>query len=382
MSTVPVMDDSRREETPLLGSVSTFLELVPAAIYVCDAEGVIQQYNSKAAELWGRAPEAGDTCERYCGSKALYDGNGTPMPHAQTPMAEAIRTGQSFRNIEAQVERPAGDRVWVLVNIDPIRDETGRIIGAINCFSDITLRKLAEERLQESDALLHGIVDTSPDCIRVIRPDGTVAWINPAGLKMIDAKSPEALEDVDLADMVAPEHRALWRENHRRVCNGESLSWEFDAISFTGERRHVETHATPLRLPDGTVAHLGVTRDVTARKQSEAALRDIERRSEDILQPCLSPFTRRMPRAASAPAIRRRSIWRGASRGSASTSGASRWRCFVPTGVRCPMNSLPWPRRCANASRTAEKRSSPSGRTVRGSLCWPIPHPCSTPMAS
>jgi len=39
----------------------TLFDLAPVAIYSCDASGVIRDYNSRAAELWGRKPHAGDS---------------------------------------------------------------------------------------------------------------------------------------------------------------------------------------------------------------------------------------------------------------------------------------------------------------------------------
>src|SRR4030095_15380920 len=44
----------------------------PVAIYSCDVSGVIQQFNRRAAELWGREPASGDTDERFCGSLKLF----------------------------------------------------------------------------------------------------------------------------------------------------------------------------------------------------------------------------------------------------------------------------------------------------------------------
>ena len=45
----------------------TLFDLAPVAVYSCDASGVIRDYNSRAAELWGRKPEVGDKDERLCG---------------------------------------------------------------------------------------------------------------------------------------------------------------------------------------------------------------------------------------------------------------------------------------------------------------------------
>src|SRR4029434_4426932 len=56
----------------------------PVAIYSCDVSGVIQQFNRRAAELWGREPASGDTDERFCGSVQLFRADGTLPPRRAT----------------------------------------------------------------------------------------------------------------------------------------------------------------------------------------------------------------------------------------------------------------------------------------------------------
>ena len=68
----------------------TLFELGPVAVYSCDASGVIQQFNRRAAELWGRAPALGDTDERFCGSFRMIRPDGSVLAHEQCPMAEVL----------------------------------------------------------------------------------------------------------------------------------------------------------------------------------------------------------------------------------------------------------------------------------------------------
>ena len=128
----------------------TLFDLVPVAVCSCDVGGVIQQFNRRAAELWGREPTPGDTGERFCGSLKLFRPDGTFMPHAQCPMAEVV-SGKiaRVRDAEVLIERPDGSRVAVVVNIRPLLGAQGEVMGAINCFFDITDRKRDEQRLQE-----------------------------------------------------------------------------------------------------------------------------------------------------------------------------------------------------------------------------------------
>ena len=73
------------------------------------------------------------------------------MPHSESPTAEVLRTGVPLRNRELVIGRPDGSRVPVLANVVPLRDPEGSMIGAVSCYQDITERKLAEEKLQESN---------------------------------------------------------------------------------------------------------------------------------------------------------------------------------------------------------------------------------------
>ncbi len=125
-------------------------DLGPIALYSCDANGVIRDFNHNATELWGRSPQRGDTDERFWGSFKLYRSDGTFMPHEVTPMAEVL-SGKipEARDLEVQIARPDGSRVTVIINIRPIKNEKEEITGAINCFVDITGRKELEQQKEE-----------------------------------------------------------------------------------------------------------------------------------------------------------------------------------------------------------------------------------------
>jgi PAS domain S-box-containing protein len=114
-------------------------ELCPIAAYSIDASGVIIKFNDLAAKLWGREPVIGDTDERFCGAHQLYSPDGSPMRHDETPMAKVV-SGAIAMVIDERVviERPDGSRVNVIVNIRPLTNSSGDVVGAINCFYEAT----------------------------------------------------------------------------------------------------------------------------------------------------------------------------------------------------------------------------------------------------
>jgi PAS domain S-box-containing protein len=127
----------------------TLFDLGPVAVYSCNVSGMIQEFNRRAVQLWGREPAAGDTDEQFCGSFKLFLPDGTFLPHAECPMAEVL-SGKvpETRDSEVVIERPDGSRVTVVVNIHALKDQHGQITGAINCFYDITERKQIEQAVR------------------------------------------------------------------------------------------------------------------------------------------------------------------------------------------------------------------------------------------
>jgi two-component sensor histidine kinase/PAS domain-containing protein len=127
---------------PLVDSLleldQAILDALPLGIYACDVDGQIIRVNRRAIELWGRAPRLRDRAQRFCGSFRVENLEGDFIPPESTPMARAVLTGDSFEGVEAVVHNADGKRWVARVNVAPLRDSDGVLIGAINCFQDVT----------------------------------------------------------------------------------------------------------------------------------------------------------------------------------------------------------------------------------------------------
>jgi signal transduction histidine kinase len=127
------------------------LEKLPAGAYTCDPEGLITYFNQHAVKVWGRAPKLNDPVDRFCGSFKLFATDGSPIAHDKCWMALALQTGQEYNGHEIVIERPDGRRVTTLAHANPIRDKSGKLLGAVNVLVDISDRKRAEEALKAAD---------------------------------------------------------------------------------------------------------------------------------------------------------------------------------------------------------------------------------------
>lgn len=122
---------------------------LPAAVYCCDMDGRVTLFNDAAATLWGRTPTL--LKEYWCGSHKMFTLDGEALSLDQCPMAIAIREKREVGTIEAVVERPDGERRYVLAHPQLMYNLAGEIVGATNVVTDITDRKLMEVKLLDVD---------------------------------------------------------------------------------------------------------------------------------------------------------------------------------------------------------------------------------------
>ncbi len=135
---------------------------------------------------------------------------------------------------------------------------------------EISERRRAEEKLAENENHLRQIIATEPECVKLQTLDGVLLEMNPAGLSLVEASQPGEIIGTSVYNIIAPEFREEYRALSARVFAGESCVMEFQIISLKGRRRWMETHAVPLRDGhDKVIALLGITRDITARKNAE-----------------------------------------------------------------------------------------------------------------
>jgi PAS domain S-box-containing protein len=146
------ISERKRFEEALQRSEARFrglLEKLPAAAYTCDTEGLITYFNQQAVQLWGRAPKLNDSGDRFCGSFKLFSSEGAPIVHDQCWMALALRKETEYNGQEIMIERPDGSRIAALAHANPIHDESGKLVGAVNILIDINDRKRAEIEREE-----------------------------------------------------------------------------------------------------------------------------------------------------------------------------------------------------------------------------------------
>lgn len=264
----------------------TLFESVPVAVYSCNAAGVIQEFNRRAAELWGREPAAGDTDERFCGSFKLFRPDGSFMPHEQCPMAEVV-AGRipAVHDAEVLIERPDGSRVTVVVNIRPLRNQHGAVVGAINCFYDITERKRTERALRESETRFRQLADAMPQIVWAARPDGYIDYYNERWYEFTGFPHDEFGQS---------SWEPILHPDDVRRCVDTYFGCIRDEKPYQIEYRFKDRHrggyrwfmgrALPIKNEEGRIVRwFGTCTDIDDVKQAEETLKEVDRRKNEFL---------------------------------------------------------------------------------------------------
>src|SRR5262245_56555893 len=168
------VDPGRRAIPDLHRSALHFqhlLENLPVGAYTCNREGLITSYNHHAVQLWGRTPKLLDPIDRFCGSFKLFAPDGSPIAHDQCWMALALQMNKALSGCEVVIERPDGQRITVLAHANPIHDESGNLLGAVNDLVDITAQKLAAMKHTAEARRLHTQSDIAQIALSSLPPE-------------------------------------------------------------------------------------------------------------------------------------------------------------------------------------------------------------------
>ena len=207
-------------------------------------------------------------------SRAWLQDNVFPEDHAQVlaAIAEAIRTKSVF-TLEHRVRRVDGSVGWTFSKAVPILDPQGEIVEWFGAASDVTERRQAQETLREKEEFMRSIIESSPDCIKVLDPAGNLLSLE-AGQELLGIS--------DIAPYLGKPWLDFWeseedREAARTAITKTAAGGEGHFVGFfrtpRGEAKWWDVALTPIRGGGSkTERLLVVSRDVTERRELEESL--------------------------------------------------------------------------------------------------------------
>jgi len=244
------------------------MDAVPATIYTTDAQGRLTHFNPAAVAFSGRSPEIG--IDQWCVSWRLFYPDGRPMPHAECPMAVALKQRRVIKAAEGITERPDGTRRWFAAYPTPLTDNRGNIVGGINMLLDITDRKNAEE----APGHLAAIVASSDDAIISKNLDGVIRSWNKSAERLFGYSAEEAVGRH--ITLIIPPDRQKGEEEDilKRLRRGEHVD-HFETVRRRKDGILIDVSLTISPVHDAAGKVIGaskVARDITGSKLAQRAL--------------------------------------------------------------------------------------------------------------
>ena len=237
--------------------LQALIDSSPLALVEFGLDTRIRLWNPAAERIFGWSREE------------MLGRGGLPMaPPAKRAESEElfarVRAGESINDYETVRQRKDGTLVAVSIAAAPVRDGSGRVVGNLVAYTDITERKAQEERLQ-------ALIDSSPLALVEFGLDTRIRLWNPAAERIFGWSREEMLGRGGLP-MAPPSKRAESQELFERVLAGASVNdYETVRQRKDGALVAVSIAAAPVRDGSGrVVGNLVAYTDITERKAQEA----------------------------------------------------------------------------------------------------------------
>jgi PAS domain S-box-containing protein len=244
--------------------------VVDYAIYMLDLEGRVVSWNSGASRLKGYSAKEiiGQQFDRFY----------TEADRAVGMPAHALKTAREEGRFHAEGwrVRKDGTRFWASVVIDPIRTESGELIGYAKVTRDITERQMAQQNLVESERQYRQLVNAVVDyAIFQLDAEGYVTTWN-AGAERIKQYTARDIIGKHFSNFYTAGDRAAGvpqraLETAARDGRYEAEGWR---VRKDGSRFMASVVIDPIRDDSGAIIGFAkVTRDVTERHQHQQEMR-------------------------------------------------------------------------------------------------------------
>ncbi|MFZ6011933.1 MAG: PAS domain S-box protein [Bacteroidota bacterium] len=262
-SSVEALRDSEKRFRNLIRNLNVGILLYgPHADFILSNKTALNLLGLSEDELSGKQP--------FHPEWNVTHEDGTDFPEETRPLRQAITTLKPVRGVMMGVYRPSKkDRMWLLVNAEPILDEHKKLVEVICTYTDITHRREIEERLKDSEHRFRILQEASFGGIG-LHDQGVIADCN-QGLSDITGYSyDELIGQNGVKLLIAPEWQHVVIE---KIKTRYEKPYDVQGIRKDGTRYFLEIHAKEIPY-EGKVIRVTEFRDITERKLAEEQIID------------------------------------------------------------------------------------------------------------
>lgn len=206
------------------------------------------------------------------------------LPRIQRETSEYLRERRSeFRQIY-RVTTAHGELRWVEDKTAVRYDNAGRLLYMQGALTDITDSYRMQLALQESETRYRTMISNSPD-ILFINSGGNIAFMNPAGLRLLGAHSETDLVGKPIYSIFHPDYHAQIGERIREELTRPGITMPLvvvPMVALDGRTIQAEVTASSF-LNNGNLDILVFCHDITYRLQADRTIRDYVGRLENAM---------------------------------------------------------------------------------------------------
>ena len=206
-------------------------------------------------------------------------------------LTEKMLRGEMPRfSIEKRYIRKNGEILSAKLTASFIRDREGTAMYSVAMIEDVTEEKRAQEALRASEEKYRTLVENAADSIFMIDGKNRIVSANRSAARPF-GKEPEEIQGKPIFDLFPKEIAAEYAERLNEVIKTGKGQISESKMVAGGKESWISTSLNPVMDLEGKVSSvLGVSRDITERKQSEEELRKSEERYRSLFQSMLEGF--------------------------------------------------------------------------------------------
>ncbi len=259
----------RRDITESLKALSLRYSALLAAI-----PDIIAEVDENKVYTWGNPAAIDFFGEDMIGKEAAYYFEGEQDTY--DIVDDLFKGDENVIYVESLQRRRDGEKRLLAWWCRVIKDNNGKVKGAISSARDITDSRQAEKRIRESETLYRTLVETSPDAIGLMAMDGSIIMVNRRAMEVFGFAPTDDLKGRNIMDFVSPENYNDVLANLDKLKEAKVLrNWEIISYKKDGQPFYLDISSTMLMDEKGDPESiLTVFKDITERKKMEKALRD------------------------------------------------------------------------------------------------------------
>src|SRR5580704_10433715 len=245
------------------------IDAIPTLAWCNLPDGPNEFLNKRWHEYTGLSPEESNGW----GWQAAF--HPEDLPPLMKRWSELLVSGESGE-MEARLRRYDGAYRWFLIRVEPLRDETGRLLRWYGTSTDIEGLKQTEEKLREEERELRRITDAIPQAIVVQDPSGASIYANQAALDYTGLTAEDVISPGFRERIFHPDDLERLRD-FRRLALARGLPFEIEqrALRKDGQYRWFLIRYNPFRNEKNEVIRWYATgTDINERVRAEERTRN------------------------------------------------------------------------------------------------------------